>query len=257
MSYQITLQLEDVAGALARVMSCLRKLGLGVVGQSFEVLPEGGRNLVLDVDGPVLNDEQLRTPLEALNGVARLLTGSREAATEPVAVENKAPVDVPDTRYKDKDSEAGDAEIRDRMLIFTLLSRYPKISGKLLELHTSIPEAERSKRMLELGQGFGGYLYKNLKIKGVVSELRAAIELAIVPALSPLVQVSQYSEGVRVSGFSKNMKHAAEKPECCQFLAGTIQGLLDSADELPSYRVEQVQCIHQGAHACEYKLSPA
>ena len=258
MSYEIVLKLEEVAGALARVMSCLRKLGISTVGQSFEALPGGGRKLILEVDGPVLGDEQLRSSLEVLNGVAGLLSGGGEvesAVPEPVSVETQ-PQET-DTRYKSSDSEAGDADIRDRMLIFSLLSRYPNISGRLVEIDGSIPEAERSLRMLELGQGFGRHLSKNLKVKGVVSSLSSAIELLIVPGLSPLVQVSQYSDGLRVSGFTKNMKYAAQKPECCQFLAGTIQGLLDSAESLPAHHVEQAQCIHKGATSCDYRLSPA
>ncbi|MCW8907502.1 MAG: hypothetical protein OQL28_09635 [Sedimenticola sp.] len=258
MNYQVILQLEDVAGALARVISCLRKLGLGVVAQSFEVRPEGGRNLVLEVEGPALNDEQLRTPLEAINGVAALLGGAETVATEATVEAPAGPADeIVDTRYKNKDSEAGDADMRDRMLIFSLLSRYPNISGRLVEINGSVPESERHQRMLELGQGFGRYLYKNLKVRGVVGELRAAIELVIIPAMSPLVQISQYSDGVRVSGYTRNMKHAAKKPECCHFLTGTIQGLLDSADALPAHRADKARCIHDGAQSCEYQLLPA
>jgi len=258
MSYQVILQLEDVAGALARVISCLRKLGLGVVSQSFEVRSGGGRNLILEVEGPALGDAQLRPPLEAINGVAALLSGGDTNAIETEAESVPEPAaETPDTRYRNKDSEAGDADMRDRMLIFSLLSRYPNISGRLVEINGSIPESERSQRMLELGQGFGSYLYRNLKVNGVVGELRAAIELVIVPALSPLVQISQYSDGVRVSGYTRNMKHAAKKPECCQFLAGTIQGLLDSAEALPPHRAEKARCIHDGADSCEYQLLPA
>jgi hypothetical protein len=256
MSYEIVLQLEDTAGALARVMSCLRKLGLGIDSQSFEIRPEGGRNLILEVNGPLLNEEQLRPPLESLNGVAKLLSGGTADTTgSPAPAE--APADGPATRYKDKNSEAGDADIRDRMLIFSLLSRYPNISGRLVEINSAIPEAERGLRMRELGEGFGSHLYKNLKVNGAVSELRFAIDLLLVPALSPLVNISKYSEGVRVSGYTRNMKHAAHRPECCEFLAGTMQGLLDSADSLPGYRVNKVGCTHHGAASCEYQLSPA
>lgn len=258
MSYQIILQLEDVAGALARVISCLRKLGLGVVKQSFQERSEGGRDLILEIDGPLLGDDQLRASLEAINGVAALLSGGGSAdsiATPDVRAETATGTD--ETRYKNKDSEAGDADIRDRMLIFSLLSRYPNISGRLVEIHGSIPEPERRQRMLELGQGFGSYLYRNLKVNGVVNELRSAIELVLVPALSPLVQISQYSDGVRISGYTRNMKHAAKKPECCHFLTGTIQGLLDSAEALPAHRADKAGCIHHGADSCEYQLSPA
>lgn len=258
MSYQIVLQLEDVAGALARVISCLRKLGLGVVSQSFETPPEGGRNLVVEVEGPSLDQELLKTQLEALKGVTALLSGGAVTAspTLPEAPE-KATKESDETRYKNKDSEAGDAEIRDRMLIFSLLSRYPKISARLVEITNSIPESERPQRMLELGQGFGIHLYKNLKVKGVVGELSAAIDQVIVPALSPLVQISQYGEGVRVSGYSRNMKHAARKPECCHFLTGTIQGLLDSTEALPAHRAEKARCRHHGEESCDYHLLPA
>lgn len=258
MSYQIILQLEDVAGAIARVMSGLRKLGIRIVEQSFEARPEGGRNLILEVEGPQLSDEQLRTPLEALNGVTRLISGAVDAAVNrPVQASAEVNTDQQDTRYKDKDSEAGDADMRDRMLIFSLLSRYPNISGRLLEIDSSIPEPERPQRMLELGQGFGGYLYKNLKVKKEVFDLRSAIELLIIPGLAPLVQIAQYAEGVKVSGFTKNMKHAGQKPESCRFLAGTIQGLMDNASTLPAHRVEKTQCIHTGAISCEYRIFPA
>ncbi len=260
MSYQITLQLEDVSGAIARVMSCLRKLGLGVVNQTFQQRPEGGRNLVLEVEGPVLDDTQLRTPLEAVKGVAALLKGGLSAEPAPAAqpeTKAKSEPKAEDTRYKNKDSEAGDPEIRDRMLIFSLLSRYPNISARLVEIHGSIPEEDREQRMMELGQGFGTHLYRNLKLKRPIGELRTAIELVLVPALSPLVQISQYSDGVRVSGYTRNMKHAANKPECCNFIEGTIQGLLDSSEDLPPYHAEKANCMHDGAGSCEYQLSPA
>ncbi len=255
MSYQIVLQLEEVAGALARVMSSLRKLGLTTMAHSFEALPGGGRKLTLEVEGPVLDDEQLRPQLESLRGVMGLLGGGAAVAQEaPAAAQSRA--EAVDTRYKDKNSEAGDAEIRDRMLIFSLLSRYPNLSGRLIEIDSSIPEAERPQRMLELGQGFGRYLSKNLQVNGVVSELRTAIEFLIIPGLSPLAQISRSSEGLRITGFTRNMKLAAQRPECCRFITGTIQGLLDSADSLPAQRVEHIQCMHDGATSCEYRISP-
>ncbi|MCW8943688.1 MAG: hypothetical protein OQL27_02875, partial [Sedimenticola sp.] len=255
----IVLKLEDVAGALARVMSGLRKKGITTMGHSFEPLAEGGKKLILDVEGPVLPTEELRSHLETLKGVAGLLEGGNDEVESPVPAPAAAetPSQSADTRFKNADSEAGDADMRDRMLIFSLLSRYPNISGRLLEIDGSIPEAERAQRMSELGQGFGRHLSKNLKVKGDVSSLNNAIDLLLVPGLSPLVQIAQYSEGLRVSGYTKNMKHAANKPESCDFLAGLMQGLLDSAESLPKYRVEQTQCIHSGAVSCDYRLSPA
>lgn len=259
MRYEIVLKLEDVAGALARVMSCLRKQGINTMGHSFEALPGGSRQLTLDVDGPILSDEQLRSHLEALNGVAGVLEGgsgeTESPAAEPVVA--KPSDQETETRFKSADSEAGDADIRDRMLIFSLLSRYPNISGRLLEIDGSIPELERAQRMLELGQGFGRHLSKNLKVKGEISSLSNAVELLLIPGLSPLVQIAQYSEGLRVSGYTKNMKHTASKPESCEFLAGMMQGLLDSAESLPRYYVEKTQCTHSGAVSCDYRLSPA
>lgn len=224
MSYQIVLQLEEVAGALARVMSALRKIGLTTMGHHFEGLPGGGKKLILEVDGPVLSAAQLRPQLEAVRGVAGLFGDESPVEPETPAAAAPPSSSSEEQRYKDKNSEAGDAEIRDRMLIFSLLSRYPNISGRLVEIDGSIPAEERSQRMLELGQGFGRYLSKNLKVNGVVSELRSAIEFLIIPGLSPLAQISQTSEGVRISSYSKNMKLAAQKPESCLFITGTIQG---------------------------------
>lgn len=259
MRYEIVLKLEDVAGALARVMSGLRKKGITTMGHSFEPLSDGNRKLILDVEGPILGTEELRSHLELLKGVAGLLEGGNDAADSPAPapIASEPTSEDTDTRFKNADSEAGDADMRDRMLIFSLLSRYPNISGRLLEIDSSIPEAERAQRMRELGQGFGSHLANNLKVKGDVSSLSTAIELLLVPGLSPLVQIAQYSEGLRVSGYTKNMKHAANKPESCDFLAGLMQGLLNSAESLPKYHVEQTQCIHSGAVSCDYRLSPA
>lgn len=257
MSYEIILQMEDVSGVLARAMSCLRKLGLTTLGHSFEEFPGGGRKLILEVDGPVLADDQLRPHLEALRGVVELLTEGLPEAATPTQTTPTVEPGIANTRYKNADSEAGDADMRDRMLIFSLLSRYPKLSARLVEINGAIPEPERIHRMQELGQGFGRHLSKNLKAKGSITELRSAIELLIVPGLSPLAQISQNRDGLRISGFTKHLKHMADKPECCAFLNGTIQGLLDSAEELPPHQVEQTQCIHDGAVTCEYRIVPA
>lgn len=250
MTSQVIVQLDNVSGAPLRVMNCLKKLGLRTVKHVLKDTPTGQKLLALEVEGSAKSEDEIRRQLSTVDSVRQILKVSGATASA------RAEPEV-ETRYKNQDSEAGDAEIRDRMLIFSLLNRYPKIANRLVEITGEIPKEEQAARMQEIGRGFGRFLFGNLKIKGDVDSLAAAFELAIVPALAPFGQLSQNGNTVAFSSFTKAFDGGVARPQNCQFILGTLEGLLTGAESLPPYRVSKTRCLHEGASGCEYQIDPA
>ncbi len=255
---QVIVELDNVAGAQLRVMNCLKTLGLRCVKHALKSLPTGQKLLALEADGVEVDEDHIRGQLVEVKGVKSVAkvarVGNQEDAAGGAAAEPEEPRELTEAekRFKSKDSEAGDAEMRDRMLVFSLLSRYPSLTARLMELRGSIPEEEQLPRMHELGVGFGSQLFKNLKVKEPVTNTIVAIDKVIIPAIKPLVQLNSIGNSLEVLDYTKNMVKKTKMPHHCQFLLGTMEGLLLATPDLPAHTIKKTRCIHTGDDACEY-----
>jgi len=246
---QIFLQLEDVSGVQLRVVNTLKKHGLRTVKHVIKDAPNGGKLLAMEVEGDeTFGEEEVKGVVNGIDGVR---TALKVAKLVPVAA---APLSEDEQRYKSFESEAGDMEIRDRMLIFSLLSRYPNISNRLIELKGSIPADDQSNRLYQLGRGFGQNLVSNLKVKDAIADLETAMERVLVPGLKPLANFNVLGDVISVDAYTKNLDRGKPDELLCQFFHGALEGLLKGTKGLPAYRVEKRRCLHDDSPNCDYHI---
>lgn len=249
---QIFLQIEDVSGIQLRVVNTLKKHGLRTIKHVIKEAPNGGRLLAVEVDGDEsIGEEAVKGVVNGIDGVRAVLKVNQLVA-EPVRE-----LTDDEKRYKNFESEAGDVEIRDRMLVFSLLSRYPKVANRLIELKGSIPAEEQRDRLYALGRGFGQNLVNNLKIQDTIADLPTALDKVVVPGLQPLAEFDVLGDVIAVEGYTKNLDRGKPDEMLCEFFQGAIEGLLKGVSDLPPHRVEKKQCMHKGAASCDYHIVPA
>lgn len=254
---EIQLQIEEVSGVQLRVLNTLKKSGLVTTSHSLKETPDSGKLLSLVVEGDGSIDEATITEIVSnISGVRSANVISQNDAEETVA-EVEAEAGEEETRYKNSNSEAGDVEYRDRMLVFSLLSRYPNISNRLIELKSTIPAEERPLRLYQLGQGFGRHLVSNLKVTDSIPDLPTALEKVVMPGLQPLADCTAQDNVISVTGYSKNLDRGKPDELLCHFFHGTIEGLLQGIPNLPTYQVEKLQCLHKDTPCCDYQIVTA
>lgn len=260
---KIRLQIANVSGVQLRVINTLKKHGLVATRHAVKDTPDGVKLMEVEVEGDESMGEDAITAIAGgIEGVESVLKINRHSVhvetTENDAVpEENRELTEDEKRFKNKESEAGDIEIRDRMLVFSLLSRYPNISNRLIELKSTIPEEERLQRLYELGWGFGIHLVPNLKVKDPIPDLATALEKVVMRGLQPLANCELRGDTISITGYSKNLDRGKPDEQLCQFVRGTIEGLLRATEGLPEYRVEKKQCLYQGANCCDYQIVPA
>lgn len=246
---QIFLQLEDVSGIQLRVVNTLKKHGLRTVKHVIKDAPNGGRLLAIEVEGDESTDE------DAVRGIVNGIDGVKTALKISRAIPAATPeVTEDEQRYKSFESEAGDLEIRDRMLVFSLLSRYPNVANRLIELKGSIPAEEQSDRLYQLGRGFGQNLVSNLKVNESITDLETALEKVVIPGLQPLADFNLLGDVLAVDGYTKRLDRGKPDELLCQFFHGALEGLLRGVTDLPAYRVEKKRCLHAGSTSCDYHI---
>ncbi len=264
---KIHLQIADVSGVQLRVINTLKKNGLPTTRHAVKTTSDGDKLMAVEVDGDDSIDEAaiaaIVSNIEGVEEVTRIYPSAQdkeeihEDEQEEPEQEAEAELSEEEKRYRNNESEAGDIEIRDRMLVFSLLSRYPNISNRLIELMGTIPEEDRSHRLHELGLGFGQHLVSNLKVKDPIPDLATALEKIVMRGLQPLADCELQGTIISVEGYSKNFDRGKPDEQLCQFFLGTIEGLLKGTEGLPPYRVEKKQCLHQGAGCCDYHVISA
>lgn len=257
MQTEIQLQIEEVSGVQLRVLNTLKKSGLVATSHALKETPDDGRilSLVVESDGSI-DEAGIKEIVSNISGVRSASVVSQNEPEETVtAAETEISED--EARYKNSDSEAGDVEFRDRMLVFSLLSRYPNISNRLVELKSTIPAEDRPLRLYQLGQGFGRHLVANLKVTESIPDLATALEKVVLPGIQPLATCQLQNNIITVTGYSKNLDRGKPDEQLCQFFLGTIEGLLQATPGLASYRVEKEQCLHDDTPCCDYQIIAA
>lgn len=249
---QIFLQLQDESGVQLRVVNSLKKHGLRTIKHVLKDGPNGGKLLAMEVEGDDgIGEDDIRNHISSVDGVMSTL---KVAKVVPAGA--AADLSEDERRYKSFESEAGDVEMRDRMLVFSLLSRYPKIANRLIELTGSIPEEDKPDRLYQLGRGFGQHLNGTLKVKDPMTDLGAAISHLIVPGISPFCNIAVIDNVLQVDAYDKNINRGKADPLHCQFVQGAIEGMLKSIENLAPHRVEKKKCLHNDSSACEYHIIP-
>ena len=264
MNTDIALRLDARPGVQLRVVGALKRLGLRTADLKIRLLADGGKRLEVAVesDGPV-SGEQVAEQLGAVEGVVSVLSVG-ELVLMPDEPGVNAPAQAPaapardltesEKRFKNFDSEAGDAEIRDRMLVFSLLSRYPNLAARLIELRSSIPAEDLEQRFYEIGRSFGKQLAANIKPHTPPAQVSEAIQSVVLPAIGPLARVSAVDALLKIDMYDKKFDRGKPHPVYCIFMQGTIDGLLRATPGIPLCRAYKTKCVHTQDVICEFNI---
>jgi hypothetical protein len=248
---ELVLQIASAPGIQLKVVSRLKQIGLVCTKRTLKETPfEDTRYLVLELEGPELPHQQIVDQLRAVPGILSFDKLTQESSEENPETELRQEAEE---HHQDIAPEAGDADIRDRMLVFSLLSRYPKVGARLYEIMSTIPEEERLNRALQLGHGFGSHLFKQQKLSSPVADLPDALSRLIMPAISPMAELHVQDNVLAVTGSKINIKPKKPQEESCRFLLGTLNGLL-SAAQLGEHQIKKLCCAAEGAESCKYQF---
>ncbi len=248
---ELVLQIASAPGIQLRVVNRLKQLGLTCTQRALKNTPfVDTRYLELEFDGPEVPRQRI---VDQLRGVHGILSIDKLVQKGKVQVEVAEEQPNKSERPQDITPEAGDADIRDRMLIFSLLSRYPNIGGRLHEILSTIPEEERLTRSRQLGYSFGQHLFKQQKLSSPLEDLSDALTRLISPAISPMADLHLQGNVIAITSSKVNVRPKKPKAEACQFLLGTFHGLLNAA--MPGNpRIEKLCCAADGAENCKFEF---
>ena len=248
MKINIVLVIASVAGIQLRVVARLKELGLECVNRKLKDTPFGeSKYLLIQLEGPEVDKQQVIDALRAVPGIMSIDKYEVASTAPPQPVEAAASAAAP----TDEDVEEGEAELHDRMLVFSLLSRYPKLAGRLYEIKSEMPEAGRGEHIRSMGVEFGVHLAKQFTIKAT-DDLEHVLNNLVMPAISPMTKSYIDGNTIDVSSSKINLKVDKPEPDSCQFLLGTMQGLLKTVEALPSKVVRETECVCHGGNSCKF-----
>jgi predicted hydrocarbon binding protein len=247
---ELVLQIASAPGIQLRVVNRLKELGLICTRRTLKKTPfVDTRYLVLELDGPQMPRQRIIDQLRPVHGIISFdKLASDGGVSDEVLEEKKKP-----QPHQEIAPEAGDADIRDRMLVFSLLSRYPNLGGRLYEIMSSIPEDERLNRARQLGHSFGQHLFKQQKLSSPLKDLPDTLSRLILPAISTMTEAHLQEHLLAITSSKINIKPKKPQETSCQFLLGTLGGLLKAADQ-GIYRIEKICCAAQGAECCKFEF---
>ncbi len=248
---ELVLQIASAPGIQLRAVNRLKQLGLVCTRRTLKKTPfVDTRYLVLELDGPELTRQQIEDQLRGVHGILsfdKLTLQPGPADTSPGKKSEKE-------RQTEIAPEAGDIEIRDRMLIFSLLSRYPSVGGRLHEILSTIPLENRLPRARELGHSFGLHLFKQQKLNSPVNDLSDAFSRLIIPAVSPMAELHLHNDVLAVTLSKINVRPKKPQEQACQFLLGSLNGLLAAALPGGGFHIDKLCCAANGADDCRFQF---
>lgn len=248
---ELVLQIASAPGIQLRVVKRLTQLGLVCTRRTLKDTPfVDTRYLVLELDGAELSKQQI---VDQLRGVHGILSVDKLVLHNSPADEETEHKSAQDPQLEIAPEE-GDTEIRDRMLVFSLLSRYPDVGGRLHEILSTIPKEERLTRARELGHSFGLHLFKQQKPASPIYNLNDALSLLILPAVSPMAEVHLQKNLLAVTSSRINVRRKKPQEHACQFLLGALKGLLNSALPEGKLHIQKLCCMTDGADDCRYQF---
>jgi hypothetical protein len=248
---QLVLQIASAPGIQLRVAKRLKQLGLVCTRRTLKNTPfVDTRYLELELDGPRLSKQQLVDQLRGVHGILSIdkiqyQQHSIVVETEKIDSQEAPPEIAP---------EEGDAEIRDRMLIFSLLSRYPNVGGRLHEILSTIPKEDRLARAKELGHSFGLHLFKQQKITAPLDNLADALTQLILPAVSPMAELHLQNDVIAVTSSKINVRPKKPQEHACQFLLGAFIGLFKAGLPEGKLKIRKLCCALEDAVDCRYQF---
>jgi predicted regulator of Ras-like GTPase activity (Roadblock/LC7/MglB family) len=137
-----------------------------------------------------------------------------------------------------------------------IVEAYPSIVGPILDLEHELPAGDRDSILTETGRRAGEMVFQRRYASvGVPASIPQGLELVVVPAVSPfaIANVQGNRLDVLVCPFCRNLPSTVAR---CHFLAGFVQGLLNSIPGLDHVEVSETLCRAKGDDTCSFVATP-
>jgi hypothetical protein len=230
----ITISGADKAGSLARVVVFLSRKGYVVKGQKITELPSGARLLKVRLDLAQLDKERLSAEIKALDPEYNVLSvtfdgadGASRSALTPA-------------------QSAAD-------LIKEMARQFPDIVALVRAYGGAFGLQARDLALFEAGKKLGGFNYRKEFSFGSPLRMPAALRRALVPALEKFGKVE--ASDTQIALLENPFCGAGEDINCCDFVAGFMQGFLDAGPLSMYTKVQQAACRAKGHSHCTYTVA--
>jgi len=137
-------------------------------------------------------------------------------------------------------------------LSYGVLGAYPDVVNPVLEFERGLPDEQRLPMLRALGHRVGFNLfqrrYSSMRISPSIPK---GLELVVVPAVSPFAIANAQGSrmDVLVCPFCRNVSSPSAH---CHFLAGFVEGLLNSVPGLGEVAVMETLCRGKGDDTCSF-----
>jgi predicted regulator of Ras-like GTPase activity (Roadblock/LC7/MglB family) len=136
-----------------------------------------------------------------------------------------------------------------------VVGAYPNIVGPILELEHNLTADDRDSVLTDLGRGAAAAVFRRRYASlSVPASIPQGLELLVVSAVSPFAIAN--AQGNRLDllacPFCRNLPSPVAR---CHFLAGFVQGLLNSISGLDSVEVSETLCRAKGDDTCSFLVT--
>ena len=137
-------------------------------------------------------------------------------------------------------------------LLQKIVEAYPDLVGPILDLDQTLTSETREAVLTALGKGAGATVfrsrYANMRVPSSISQ---GLQLVVVPAVSPFAIANAQGNRLDVLAcpFCRSLRSPSPR---CQFLAGFVQGLLNSIPGLEGVGVGETLCRAKGDDTCTF-----
>lgn len=231
----ITISGADKAGSLAGLVVFLTRKGYIVKGQKLSELPSGARLLKIRLGLAQVDKEKLAAEIKALDPQYNVLsvTFDGDGAAE------KAKAQTP--------AQAASALIKE------MASQFPDIVALVRAYGGAFDLKARGEALFEAGKKIGAFNYRKEWSFGNPLRMPAALRRALVPALEKFARVEATDSQIVLP--ESPFCGAGGEINCCDFVAGFMQGFLDAGPLSMHTQVEQAACRARGQSHCAYTVA--
>jgi predicted regulator of Ras-like GTPase activity (Roadblock/LC7/MglB family) len=138
-------------------------------------------------------------------------------------------------------------------ILHTVVDAYPDLVSPVMDFEQTLAEKDRLEALNTLGRRAGEMIHqRRYSSMSVPASIPQAIELLVSPAVSPFAIVSPQGNRLDVLAcpFCRNLPSPSVR---CHFLAGFIQGLLNSVAGLEEVVVTESLCRAMGEDTCTFE----
>jgi predicted hydrocarbon binding protein len=150
-------------------------------------------------------------------------------------------------------SEAVEPEaVATEQAMLDIVDAYPDIVSPVMGLEQSLTAANRDSVLTMLGRRAGAEVFqRRYASTGVPASVSQALELVVMPAVSPfaIADAQNGTLDVLACPFCRNAPSPSPR---CHFLAGFVQGMLNSVPGLEEVEVAETLCRAKGDDTCSF-----